>query len=196
MKYTAKSVLKSKSEQHTNSVLRPIAPTATVCGINESMNEDLKNALISIEAMKAKHKREARLALFLLETGCRVSEALQLSWANVDALGRVRIEGKKGSNARILFSPSLVSWLLQVRAYKMEMWEGLNRFYIYRVFKLYGIGKAFGNNEKMSITHYFRHLNAIIAREITSEVGEISALLGHKKQKNTEIYLKEERTRK
>lgn len=196
MKYTTKSVLKSKPEHRTNSVLRPIAPTATLCDVVGDMSEDLKNALAGIEAMQVKHKREARLALFLLETGCRISEALQLNFTNIDALGRVRIKGKKGSNARILFSPSLTSWLLQVRAYKMEMWEGLNRFYIYRVFKQYGIGRVFGNNEKMSITHYFRHLNAIIAREITGEIGEISALLGHKKEKNTEIYLKEKRTKK
>lgn len=191
MKYTTKSIVKSRGEQATKLVSSSSALTDTLCDDKKTFDAELKNVWKSIEMMKVECERAARLAIFLLDTGCRISEALSLTYMNIDSLSRVRIEGKKGSNTRIFFSPKNSAWLLDVRVYKMNLWQDYNRFFIYRIFKKYGIGQTFRENKKMSITHYFRYLNAQIAKEIAERNSEISVLLGHKKEKNTEIYLQQ-----
>jgi integrase len=190
VKQTTKSIINSTHKQSINSVSSPSAPIGTRCEQETENESEIKMALQAIENMKSEYRKEADLALFLLETGCRVSEALNIRHTDIDSLGRVRIQGKKGSKNRIVYSPSNVSMFLRAKNYGFQIWEQFNRFHIYRVFKKYGIGAFFGKNKKMSITHYFRHLNAIIAGEIAKEKSEISQILGHCELKNTNFYIK------
>lgn len=189
MKQTTKSIINSTHKQGINSVSNPIAPIAKQCETEHETESEIKIVLNAIENMRLEYKREADLALFLLETGCRVSEALNIKYTDIDQIGRVRVKGKKGSKNRIVYSPSCVSMFLKAKKYGFTIWEEFNRFHIYRTFKKYGIGAFFGRNKRMSITHYFRHLNAIIAGEIAKEKSEISQLLGHISEKNTNFYI-------
>mgnify|MGYP005853977545 CR=1 FL=1 len=177
-------------EKCNKDVLKTSAPIDTLCDNSHDNNKEITEVREIINVMRTKYKREADLAMFLLETGCRISEALEITYKDIDALGRVKIKSKKGSKTRIVFSPSCLQLFLQARAYKSEIFERFNRFHIYRVFKQAGLGRIFGENRNMSITHYFRHLNAIIAAEIADEKSNIAEVLGHKAEKNTDFYLK------
>lgn len=189
MKYTRKSVLDYTHKQGYKDVLSSSAPIATVCVKENCKDKEVRNAYDILDNMKIKYIREYYLCVFLLETGCRVSEALRVTHKDIDALGRVRVSGMKNSSSRIVYSPSAIEFLLEQRKIRGDIWERFNRFYIYRILKLHGFGMVYGKNEKMSITHYFRHVNAIIAEEISVNILEIAQILGHKKVKNTAIYL-------
>lgn len=193
MKYTTKSIVNSTQKQATKPVSNPIAPIGTMCEENETITEEVKNLNTSLDNMRKKYKLEYYCCMFLIETGCRISEALNIKYSDIDQLGRVYIKGLKNSKNRICVAPQCREFLLFCRQNKTDVFQRLNRFHIYRICKKFGIGGKFGGNKKNSITHYFRHINALITNSIAPETSLVQEVLGHKNAKSTGYYLKEKR---
>lgn len=194
MKYTTKSIVKAKPKQTTKPVTTPIAQIGTLCDKNFDENKEIFELQRSLDKMKNKHKLEYYVCVFMLETGCRISEALNVKCTDIDALGRVRIKGLKNSNNRIVTSPSCREFFLLQKKNGGDIFTRLNRFHLYRICKMYGIGSKFEGNKKNSITHYFRHINALFAKNISENLHEIRQTLGHKTEKSTMYYLKNKKT--
>lgn len=191
MKYTTKSIINSTYKQTIKPVSTTIAPIGTLCDKNFDENKEIFELQRSLENMKNKHKLEYYVCMFMLETGCRISEALNIKCTDIDGIGRVKIKGLKNSNNRIVTSPTCREFFLSQKKNGGDIFTRLNRFYIYRICKMYGIGAIFGNNKNASITHYFRHINALIASNISDEAILVKEVLGHKNLKSTSYYLKE-----
>ena len=191
MKYTQKIDTRSTPKKCIKAVSGTSAPFGTRCEDEKTKKKEIEEIERILQTMKAKNIEEYYLAMFLLETGCRISEALQIKQSDIDNLGRVKIKGLKGSSNRIVTSPATKEYLINQKKIGGQIFSRFNRFYIYRVFKRYGLGRFFGDNKRQSVTHYFRHINAMIAKEIATDIKEISDILGHKNAKNTEIYIRE-----
>lgn len=192
MKYKAKSVLQSTYKHKDKSVSGAFAPIGTLCDEKKNCESEIFEILRIIETIKTQYVIEYYCIMFLMETGCRISEALKITANDIDNLGRVRINATKKSRNRIVVSPTCTKFLLQQKKVGGDVFARFNRFHIYRIIKKYGLGAYFGENKRQSITHYFRHINASIGAEIARDINEVAQLLGHKDTKSTQFYLKRE----
>lgn len=195
MKYTTKSIIKSKPKQTNKPVSAPIAQIGNLCNEGFDEQNEILELQRSLESMKNKHKLEYYVCMFMMETGCRITETLNIKHTNIDRLGRVRIKGLKNSSNRIVTSPSCREFFIAQKQSGGDIFARLNRYHIYRICKLYGIGAIFGNNKNASVTHYFRHINALFANSISENLHEIRQTLGHKTEKSTIFYLQEKKTK-
>lgn len=190
MKYSTRFSPYSTTTRLQDTVPIPTAPSATLGEVAESLKTEIENARDTLQAIGVRYKREAIIGYILMETGARISEVLQLRHSDIDLFGRIRISGQKGSDSRIMVAPSAMQFLLNEKKVGGSMFHGINRHHIYRLFKLYGLGVVYRGNTKQSMTHYFRHLNAITASHIAADTGEIARVLGLRNLNNVEYYTK------
>lgn len=180
----------SSDKRGTKSVSKSVAPIETMLQFPEDLKNEFRSLSKSFEAMKAKETRLFYLASFLLETGCRISEALRIDNSQIDWLGRVKIKAGKGSRDRVASSMSSSSFLVDEKKKGGRVWQDYSRFYVYRRFKYYGIGRVFGSNKKQSVTHSFRHFSVLFFMEIYRDDADLALITGHKSYKSLETYKK------
>ncbi|NJL77433.1 MAG: tyrosine-type recombinase/integrase [Saprospiraceae bacterium] len=170
-------------------VSSPSAPIGTMSLAEKELESELKVLRFQLGEMEKQYRVESILCVFLLETGCRITEALQIQSKDIDSLGRVKIKGLKGSESRIVYSTEAKAYMLGCKKNNIPVFSDFNRFHIYRVCKRYGIGKAYNENKVMSVTHYFRHISSLISRQVCEGNFEIQRMLGHKNEKSTNYYV-------
>lgn len=127
----------------------------------------------------------------LLSTGCRISEALAVRQQDIILPFKVRIKGKKGSADGIYTIIKGDELLQHLHLNGNSIGELRNRFYYYRLFKAKGIYGKFGENKKLSVTHYFRHETTLNNKNQGVTTIENQKLLRHQNRENTNIYEQE-----
>lgn len=171
-------------------VLKPTALIATQCEAGKDTDKDVTALLEVIGAIKNVDSRVHSLALFLLDSSCRVSEALGLQPHNIDKLYRVKIVEKKTKSTRIIHTHYSREIIEYMRASNINVWSELNRFYVYRVFKKVGLFGTFGTNKRASVTHSIRHESALIAQNQGFSETDTQKIIGHKSVNSTLHYLR------
>lgn len=171
-------------------VLRPPALIAKQCEAGKDTDKDVTALLEIIGTIKNVDSKVHSLALFLLDSSCRVSEALKLQPHNIDKLYRVKIEETKTKTTRIVHTHYSRESIEYIRANNVNIWSELNRFYVYRVFKKVGLFGTFGENKRVSVTHLIRHESALIAQNQGFTETDTQKIIGHKSVNSTQHYLK------
>ncbi|MEM3463953.1 MAG: tyrosine-type recombinase/integrase [Candidatus Bathyarchaeia archaeon] len=135
----------------------------------------------------------ACLLQLLKETGCRIGEAVRLSWKDVDfESGTVRITPEKGSNPRVFhISSNLRAMLRRIRPQtageRIFPSQSAVEAYFYRRRKQ--AANKLCNPRLLQISfHTFRHWKATMEYARTKDILHVMRLLGHKNIHNTLIY--------
>ena len=155
---------------------------------------DLSVSYVSVslppaERLSYYHFSLTYLILFMIESGCRINEALKLSSNNILTIGRVNLHSSKGSEDRIINTMFTAEYMLFCKSRNNKPFMFLNYMYVYRAFKELGIYDQFSNNKVKSVTHYFRHIHAILLKSSNVEDVMIKKELGHKSILSTQSYL-------
>ena len=125
------------------------------------------------------------LTALLLESGLRISEALNLRWSDVDFEKRsIRIVGKGGKERFAFFAERTVKQLEKIRldedARKIFDWTDIDaRYFMYATLGRYCKGVH---------PHLLRHTFASTMVGQGMPIKQLSVLMGHKHVETTEIY--------
>jgi integrase len=175
----------------SKSVPNPIAQNTTLCAAGDTS----KAANIDRDAMalaiKTKDELVYVLYVVLMVTGCRISEALSIAPHHITKNGSFKIVGSKGSGSRLYYDSSIAQRLIDCKFNNIYIFDRLNRFYVYRVFKSCGFMHKFQGNDKFSVTHLHRHLKALDAIEVDDNNDIVTDVLRHKSIKTKLAYEKE-----
>jgi len=131
--------------------------------------------------------------LFILQyqTGCRITEALNICPQDLSPNGMVLVKGLKKSQDRVCYIPELQPLINKSLSTGNKLFFSMNRFTAYRLLKSIGIQKLKKGRERESVTHIFRDQHAKNIRDLTSNEIVLSQQLGHKNQRNSEYYGKD-----
>lgn len=160
------------------------------CGIRES---DIRRAAaceVIMKCAKEKGHRDAIVLDLLLCSGLRVSEVCGIRPEDILNEKTVFVRGLKGSRDRVVTLQVMTDFhYFRIRC--PWRWElGLNRWYIYRLCKEYGIYEQILGNKKLAVTHSGRHELIVSLQDAGLAPEEIAQVIGHKSVKSTEHYLK------
>lgn len=172
----------------TKSGTNPAAQTATQCEPGSRPDRYLQAIATAIPQIEKESKRLAQLVHFMMATGCRINEALRLSWKDCTLTGHVNITGSKGSNNRLASSGLASEYISNCCRIRVDPFKDFNRFQVYRLFKKYGISYRFSGSTKNSVTHIFRHALAKSIEKAGMKRGVSKLALGHKSEKSTAYY--------
>ena len=124
------------------------------------------------------------LTAFLYGTGCRLSEALALTWADLDLEDRTaRVKGKGGKERIVLFGAPVARELAERRNGGGRVFEIGARAYQYRLRSLArraGVGHC--------SPHTLRHSFATAMLNGGADLVSTMMLLGHSKVSTTQVY--------
>lgn len=189
-KLDIKGIRDNRGKLPVNSCLAPLAEYVTLLTNLGWPLMDQKGLLLTPDALAEMHVPQALLYLFLLDSGCRVAEALELKHGQIMTLGNVIIHGKKGSKERIVVTQLTRHYMLQCRSNLVDPFSEVTYDCFYKTLKRKGVGVRFGNNQNMSVTHYFRHMHVLLNSSNGAKLESSQSFLGHKSVKSTESYAK------
>lgn len=171
------------------SVKTPSAHNAILCEVRNLFTPVVKKAMfLSSEFSPWPLSLRVLIELQLLY-GLRVSEALSIGYADLMALGRIRIRASKRGTSRIINYADRYGYLEMCRRNGVKPFADFNRFFIYREYKKHGIMLFHEKDKKYSVTHAFRHLLVAMLKSEIDDKSLISDLLGHKSGKSIESYM-------
>ena len=182
-------------ERNLLSVLNRDALTPTLCSDSYPPMGGSSAAEVVAQVLRQRSPMDAIIVDLLMVSGCRVSEVCKIRREDLLDDRRVFVHGLKGSLNRVcvlVYSPSFAA----LTGGDWWSWENkLNRFYVYRMCREFGIYSQVMGNRRAAVSHYGRH--ALIAR--LGDQGwsekEIADIIGHKTPRSTVWYLKHRPTR-
>ena len=153
-------------------------------------NDELKRFLTALDEVKQGVSTHA--IRFLLFTGMRMSEALQLLWENVDLdSGNVLLPETKGGKSRTVVLNELAMGILEkMKSFKKNVYvfPGVGpKGHLTSPKKVFQTVKAKAGIEKFRV-HDLRHTFASIAVNSGSNLYEVQKLLGHHSSQMTQRY--------
>ena len=133
-----------------------------------------------------------RLAIELLFSfGARISEVLNITGTDILPNNQILLKGLKGSNNRIIYSSFFTEYIKRFKGYQIKLFNGFDRFYIYRTLKKHNIFIPAIHSNRNKVTHAFRSNYVNLLYDQTHDISTVSSIIGHKVKKNTVIYLNE-----
>lgn len=175
------------------SVLNPSAQTSGLCAPGTGRETAYQAAVSDFLVDNAQPIALRALVELMSVSGCRISQALSISRNNISKNGRITLKGAKGG-VDVIAAPILYkSFFIGFKDGINCGFADYNRFYVYRVFRRYGLWLAGFTSEKKAVTHSFRHalINDISSTSVTSE--GIANVLGHKSLKSQTYYVNKKR---
>jgi len=179
------------------SVPRPKTPKLLQFGFTA---DEVRRLLKAAEDKgKAKEARDKAILLFLLDTGCRISEVVNCRYADVDlALGRVKVQGK-GSKERLVYLGQVARKAVwrYVSIHRPEPLPGQDYLFLTpegRKFTRFGLtsllvrlGRQAGVDDVHA--HRFRHTAAVEFLRNGGDVFTLQRMLGHTSLEMVRQYL-------
>lgn len=126
----------------------------------------------------------------LFEFGLRISEVLSIAAPDIKFNGMIFIRGLKNSEDRFVKPFYSAEFWQNVRKFNIDWSNGLSRFYYYRLFKKIGLYERFPSQQKLSVTHFFRHYNLYNCANNINELDSLRRYIGHKNINSTLNYAK------
>lgn len=187
--YSDRDFLRSKP------VLKPSEQYEAKNNKNNSRDFTISEFLTMIERKKNERKDMIAIVGLMAESGCRVSEILRINHSDISVAGHVKIRGLKGSSNRIIYSSIALQYLLECKKLQTNPFMYINRLDVYRWCKNNGFYAYIEGNNKVAVTHSFRHLYIQSLQQIDAELETVSKHVGHKSIKTTEHYAKSTKKR-
>lgn len=179
----------------TNSVSSPSGEIATMLPEGFTIDDMTRAIMNGLETLKSYDLNVWRIALLQFENSLRISEVLQISPADIDSLGNVKINTLKGGQMRSVSTGELRSFFLECRQNSVYPFQGISRNYVYRCYTKCGLMHVTAENRNNIVTHLFRHVAAAAIRKEGFDPSIISQKLAHK-SKNTEKHYGQDFTEK
>ena len=128
--------------------------------------------------------------LFVLQesSGCRISEALEITPERISSEGKALIKGKKGSEDRFISDDRARAFLLKAKSINRPPFLGCNVFTALRHLKRIGLQTQKKGRKRLTVSGIFRESFAKEIREVDSGKSRVSKFIGHKVAKNGEYY--------
>ena len=117
-----------------------------------------------------------------------VSECLKIKTSDISKNGYITIKGAKGSNNRVVVPLESASFFIMCKRLGADPFNGLDRFFLYRLYKKKAIMFKQEGSDKSSVTHAFRHAMIKELREANVSNENIALLSGHVNKKNVNLY--------
>jgi integrase len=128
------------------------------------------------------------LIVFYLYTGCRRSEALQLTWKDIDLENcRVTFRGTKSGEDRVVPINGVLSELFKVKERNGDHPFPFKHHYVTHKLKKYLRASSIKNREALHL-HHLRHTYASHLVMSGADLYTVCKLLGHSSVKVTEMY--------
>ena len=173
-----------------NSALTQDAQTATVCDVPELESRRLAAVQVVEKVARMRGHRDAIVLDLLLVSGCRVSEVCGIEPKDILSNTQVYVKGLKGSASRIC-TLGIMHDFLDFKYRLGFMWNrGLNRWYVYRMCKEFGVYEQILGNKKLAVTHAGRHELVAGLEKAGLRPEEIAELIGHRNVNSTKHYLR------
>lgn len=167
------------------------SPSAEIAIHPQQLNDREKLQLI-VNTAKVQIKKMSLVLYYCfvlqLEYSLRISEVLAIAPEDISYWGEIRIKTKKGGRDRLISSDTVREYVLKCKHLNMSPFQDLNDDYVYRSYKKAGLTLTLPGRKKASVTHIFRHISAMSARESNFGNDMISQKLGHKSSKTQEHY--------
>jgi integrase len=162
--------------------------------INKHLQPDLipATAVSSISDQLARWKGSLGVYYFLFvlmqSSGCRISEALEITPERISSEGKALIKGKKGSEDRFISDDRARAFLLKSKSIERAPFLGCNIFTALRHLKRIGLQTQKKGRKRLTVSGIFRESFAKEIREVDTEKSRVSKFIGHKVAKNGEFY--------
>lgn len=176
------------NQRRTKSVMKSSAQATTSCAPPTDVDMLLKSVGNAWESAKRDNPRLSYLIEIQLLNGLRISEALNIHWSRINALGQIHIRGLKGSKDRIVNTGSSAEFFISCLKNQSSPFAYFSRFYVYREYKKLGLSHQFNGRGVCSVTHLFRHLVVKLQRSSSTDYLTIQQFIGHKSINSTKIY--------
>jgi len=178
----------SKLEKHLHpytainkdkSVVSPSTQNTKLCKV-ETNNDNLISEILSKKDGILKQDKKMWFIIdLLINSGCRISEILQINACDILSNGSVKINALKGGHPRIISSSDAREYLMHCKMIPTAPFQDYNRFFVYRQFKKWGIRYVNNSNHNVAVTHAFRHINTKAQRDGDISKDIIQKELGH-----------------
>lgn len=179
------------SDRKKRSVKTALTPLEPITKMSFDEN-DLMNTIHRLnshaESMKVQNRKCYMVYKMLLQSGCRISEILNIRPYDIAINGSIRIKGLKGSSNRIISPGEFTEYFIKCKKLGVFPFDGINRKYVWSVFKKFGIYVNVDSSGKKAVTHALRHIMVSSQRISGTETDTIGEFIGHKNRKNTENY--------
>lgn len=170
----------NNKRKRTKSVSSPTAHTNKQCDVPNEIEQGYDELVKRIEVMKEENKVVSVVAELMSIGSLRVSEVLRIDYNDLTRTGQLLIRGSKGSSDKLINVGSCREYLNKCRLNQYKPFAGIDRFYVYRQFKKYGIEFQFEGKSKRSVTHVFRQINNRILQKEGIDESLRRSNLGHK----------------
>jgi len=180
-------------EAYIKSVINPSAQSLTLCATRFKEFPEFDSAYSCFMSNHDKAIGIKAITELIFTWGLRVSEVLNIKGSDILHNGLIRVQGKKGSLDRIIYSPSYSEYFKMLRVNGGCTGNLCSRYYLYREFKKAGLYSLFGANRNYSVTHYARHRLGLMAQDGKHTLGVVKSVLGHKKESSSEYYVKKKK---
>lgn len=172
-----------------SSVSSPTAHTYTLCVPGVDVGVEIKRILELSLKFKFTFPDYYYIIMLQLLGGLRISEVLGIKYHHITSSGAVNVRGLKGSNNKFVVVSELRSWLLYCKDSRVNPFDGISRFMVYRFYKKHSISCLFDNRFHCSVTHYLRHLFAMDVISSADSILEVKDALGQKSLNSTKHYI-------
>ena len=173
------------------SVIIPSAPINVQLQHQSTAASGLSTMVTKLESNRTILGHYYELFVILLETGCRISEALAIQHEDISDRGMILLRARKNGDDRVVSVSSVSSYMLQCKLKQIAPFLGHNRFTAYRILKRLGISKLKKDRSKESVTHMFRDEYVKDARTTLADDSTLSKSIGHKSKTAIEYYGKD-----
>lgn len=172
----------------TKTVLSPSAQINTMYAIGELETVNSSEYEKKIELLKPLYYDIYVIANLQYSYGLRISEVLNIRYSDITKGHRLIIHGLKGSDSKIIDVSKFKDVFVYLGKNTSFVFSHIDRFFVYRVFKKFGLTFQSKSSSRQSVTHSLRHqfVNELRSEGVDSLI--IQKSIGHKNAKNTEIY--------
>lgn len=177
------------AKPNNNSVSNSTAHSTTLCAKGVEPGPEIKRILE--QSMKFRFTSPDYYYIIMLQLlgGLRISEVLGIKYNHITSSGAVNVRGLKGSNNKFVVVSELRNWLLYCKDSKINPFDGISRFMVYRFYKKHSISYLFEGRNHKSVTHYLRHLFAMDVNSSADNITDVKEALGQKSINSTKHYM-------
>jgi len=183
-----KSISCERTQDAAKFVITPIAQDVIPCGHRVEPETILR--LVEDAFCQLRIKDIALYAILDLQFhyGLRISEVLGIKLTDVSTRGFIKVKGLKGSNDRIIYPILSLKYFSVCKERGRTPFQGIDRYYVYRIYQKLGIKIYLQDNKKYAVTHIFRYLNTQHLLDSFNDLKTTQEFIGHKRAANTKIY--------
>lgn len=155
---------------------------------------------MEIASILTKAKAEGKEVYFCVEvlvrSGSRIGAVLKLRGSDCVGNGKIIIHQQKGSKPLTCQLIECAEFADKCVGENIPLFPNLSYWFIYRLFQKWGCYSRSAGNQNNSVTHFARKKLAQNVYDVTKNVLDVQAILGHSSYKSAYYYVNELRPKR